>query len=249
VSFSRGSLTRYSFFVFLKFSAWKVAVTRHVRKFNHPPYLNLNLKYIVLPCVLSSWFIVFMAFATVCVIFLVHCFYGFCYCVYSITDDGRVRPKHVLIGFKKWMCYIDGQKNKYSVLNLKVLTTYLRALALALSHMNRNHSFKWIYSSARGYNWPTLFLGDINTGQMAHQVGGVSDETVKYGYGFCATRIMQWLYCKLQTRPLVREGAPQRQDSNFQTATFGQELISGNKSQSGLEAMTYWLTDRPSVVR
>jgi hypothetical protein len=33
---------------------------------------------------------------------------------YSITtEDGRVRPKHVLIEFKKWMCYIDGQKNKY----------------------------------------------------------------------------------------------------------------------------------------
>jgi hypothetical protein len=37
---------------------------------------------------------------------------------YSITtEDGRVRPKHVLIEFKKWMCYNDGQKNKYSVLN------------------------------------------------------------------------------------------------------------------------------------
>jgi hypothetical protein len=36
---------------------------------------------------------------------------------YSITEDGRVRPEHVLIEFKKWMCYIDGQKNKYSVLN------------------------------------------------------------------------------------------------------------------------------------
>jgi hypothetical protein len=37
---------------------------------------------------------------------------------YSIaTDDGRVRPKHVLIEYKKWMCYIDGQKNKYSVSN------------------------------------------------------------------------------------------------------------------------------------
>jgi hypothetical protein len=33
------------------------------------------------------------------------------------TEDGRVRPKHVLIEFKKWMCYIDGQKNKYSALN------------------------------------------------------------------------------------------------------------------------------------
>jgi hypothetical protein len=33
------------------------------------------------------------------------------------TEDGRVRSKHVLIEFKKRMCYIDGQKNKYSVLN------------------------------------------------------------------------------------------------------------------------------------
>jgi hypothetical protein len=39
-------------------------------------------------------------------------------CAYSITtEDGRVRPKNVLIEFKKWVCYIDGQKNKYSVLN------------------------------------------------------------------------------------------------------------------------------------
>jgi hypothetical protein len=34
----------------------------------------------------------------------------------------------------------------------------------------------------------------------------------------------------------------QRQDSNFQT------VISGHKSQSGLEIKTYILTDRPSVV-
>jgi hypothetical protein len=30
--------------------------------------------------------------------------------------------------------------------------------------------------------------------------------------------------CKLQTNPLVREGAPQKQDRNFQTATLPQEL-------------------------
>jgi hypothetical protein len=42
---------------------------------------------------------------------------------------------------------------------------------------------------------------------------------------------------KRQTRPLVREGAPQRQDSKFQT-----ELISGRKSQGGLDAKTYWQT-------
>jgi hypothetical protein len=43
---------------------------------------------------------------------------------------------------------------------------------------------------------------------------------------------------KLQTRPLVRKGAPQKQDRNFQTATFRQEVISGRKSQSGLDSKT-----------
>jgi hypothetical protein len=42
---------------------------------------------------------------------------------------------------------------------------------------------------------------------------------------------------KRQTRPLVREGAQQRQHNEIQT-----ELISGRKSQSGLDAKTYWLT-------
>jgi hypothetical protein len=37
---------------------------------------------------------------------------------YSVTDDGRVRPKHVLIEFEKWMCYIDGRKNNYSEIYL-----------------------------------------------------------------------------------------------------------------------------------
>jgi hypothetical protein len=39
---------------------------------------------------------------------------------------------------------------------------------------------------------------------------------------------------KRQTRPLVREGAQQRQHSKIQT-----ELISGRKSQGGLDAKTY----------
>jgi hypothetical protein len=57
----------------------------------------------------------------------------------------------------------------------------------------------------------------------------------------CCARIIQFtLYLyhitdKRQTRPLVREGAPQRQDSNFQT-----ELISGHKSQ---------VTDWPTISR
>jgi hypothetical protein len=38
---------------------------------------------------------------------------------------------------------------------------------------------------------------------------------------------------KRQTRPLVREGAPQRKDSKFQT-----ELISGHESHSGIDTKT-----------
>jgi hypothetical protein len=43
-----------------------------------------------------------------------------------------------------------------------------------------------------------------------------------------------------QTRPLVREGAPKRQDSSFEKKNSGQ------KSQIGLDTKTYWLTDRQS---
>jgi hypothetical protein len=49
---------------------------------------------------------------------------------------------------------------------------------------------------------------------------------------------------KWQTRSLVREDAPQRQDSKFQKTTFGQKVIYGHKSQSGIDTLTYWLTDR-----
>jgi hypothetical protein len=70
---------------------------------------------------------------------------------------------------------------------------------------------------------------------MALQVEDVLYDTLKYGYGFCATRAIEWLHRKLQIRPLVRECAPQKQDRNFQTATFRQEVISGHKSQSRLD--------------
>jgi hypothetical protein len=42
---------------------------------------------------------------------------------------------------------------------------------------------------------------------------------------------------KRQTRPLVRKGAQQKQHSEIQT-----ELISGHKSQGGLDTKTYRLT-------
>jgi hypothetical protein len=41
------------------------------------------------------------------------------------------------------------------------------------------------------------------------------------------------------TGPPCSWGIPQRQDSNFEKTTFGQKVISGHKSQSGLDTLTY----------
>jgi hypothetical protein len=38
-----------------------------------------------------------------------------------------------------------------------------------------------------GYNWATLFLGDIKYRDLALQVGEVSNETVKCGHEFYGT--------------------------------------------------------------
>jgi hypothetical protein len=68
---------------------------------------------------------------------------------------------------------------------------------------------------------PSIFRNKYEN--LALQVGGVSDETVKYSYGVCATQTIAWLHCKLQTRLLVREGVPQRISqisySNLQTGS------------------------------
>jgi hypothetical protein len=96
--------------------------------------------------------------------------------------------------------------------------------------------------SARGYNWATLLLGDIIR-EPDPPGWGVSDEKVKYGYGFCATRTIEWLQCKFETRPPLSESALQIQSRNFQTATFRQEVICGRKSHK--DALTDW----PSLVK
>jgi hypothetical protein len=80
---------------------------------------------------------------------------------------------------------------------------------------------------------PGGITGGYKYGNLVLQVGGVSDETVKYGYEFCATRTIELLRCKLQTLLLVKESAPQKQDRNSQTATYRQEIISGGKSHKG----------------
>jgi hypothetical protein len=70
----------------------------------------------------------------------------------------------------------------------------------------------------RGITGPPSSWG-YKYGNLALRVGGVSDETVKYGYEFGKLRPLS--DCTANCRP-VREGAPQKQDHNFQTATFWQ---------------------------
>jgi hypothetical protein len=57
-------------------------------------------------------------------------------------------------------------------------------------------------------------------------------------------KLLQTENDKWQTQHLVWEGAPQRQESNFQKTTFGKKVISGHKSQNGLDTLIYRLTDR-----
>jgi hypothetical protein len=64
--------------------------------------------------------------------------------------------------------------------------------------------------------------GGYKYGDLALQVGGVSDETVKYIYGdgSCGTVICAWLNCKLQTLPLVREGTLHEEERNIHSKKF-----------------------------
>jgi hypothetical protein len=45
-----------------------------------------------------------------------------------------------------------------------------------------------------GYDWATLFLGDINTRTWAPGWGSLESETVKYGHESCGTRTWEWIY-------------------------------------------------------
>jgi hypothetical protein len=73
----------------------------------------------------------------------------------------------------------------------------------------------------------------------------VSDETVMYGYESSSTPATDRLHYKLQTRPLVKEGAPRRRAKKFS----GKErkkwnLVMGPKGVP--DTKSYWLTDRQS---
>jgi hypothetical protein len=78
--------------------------------------------------------------------------------------------------------------------------------------------------SAWGYNWATLFLGDINTGTWPSRLA----ESRIWASKICSWLPRDWdprmtalarasRNCKWQTRPLVREGAPHKQTCNCLT--------------------------------
>jgi hypothetical protein len=105
-----------------------------------------------------------------------------------------------------------------------------------LTSLNNIHKCLLLIPNARGYNWATLFLGKINTGTSPSRLGGgVSKiDTIKYLYytiRVLYNKICSWVpwdsdlrkaalaipgkNWKLQTRLLVREGAPQQLARNY----------------------------------
>jgi hypothetical protein len=76
--------------------------------------------------------------------------------------------------------------------------------------------------SARGYNWATLFLGDINTRTWPSRLGESQMRQQNMAVSFaglrpksdCSGKAQKQLYSKLQTHPLVREDAPKEQTRN-----------------------------------
>jgi hypothetical protein len=73
----------------------------------------------------------------------------------------------------------------------------------------------------------------------------VSDETVMYGYEFSATLTSDRLHYKLQTRPLLREGAPRRIAKQL-SGKRKEKVKSGHGPQRDAQHQDI-LTDRPSV--
>jgi hypothetical protein len=67
-----------------------------------------------------------------------------------------------------------------------------------------------------------------------------------YGYESSAALTTDRLQYKLQTRPLVREGAPQRKAKEF-SGKRKEKVKTGHRPQRGarrLDILTDWLTER-----
>jgi hypothetical protein len=56
--------------------------------------------------------------------------------------------------------------------------------------------------------WYSSILTFFNIHNNNNNNNNNNNEAVKYGYGFCMTRTIEWLRCKLQTRPIDKEGTP-----------------------------------------
>jgi hypothetical protein len=75
----------------------------------------------------------------------------------------------------------------------------------------------------------------------------VSDETVMYGYESSATLTTEKLHYILQTRPLVREGAPRRKAKQFSGKRKEKVKSDHGPQRSALHQDI--LTDWPSLVK
>jgi hypothetical protein len=97
------------------------------------------------------------------------------------------------------------------------------------------------------YDRVTLFLGEIYTGTCPSKLS-LKIEIVKYGHESCGTHTRKMALvrpssnCKLQTRPLVREGVP------YKKKQLSDQSEEEEKSAHGLRRETdtkkNWPTDR-----
>jgi hypothetical protein len=93
-----------------------------------------------------------------------------------------------------------------------------------------------------GKNTSTVIPGSRKRQRKGNPV--ISDETVMYSYESSTTLATDRLQYKLQTRPLVREGAPIRRTKQFSGKRKEKEK-SGHGSQRGARHQDI-LTDRQS---
>jgi hypothetical protein len=96
-----------------------------------------------------------------------------------------------------------------------------------------------------GQNTSTVIPASLKRRWKGNPV--VSDETVMYGYESSATLTTNRLHYKLQTCPLVREGAPRRRVKQF-SGKRNKKVKSGHGPKRGARHQDI-LTDRPSVVK
>jgi hypothetical protein len=102
-----------------------------------------------------------------------------------------LRPRANTVLALKFQVALHASHTAHSLITLKI-SPYINITLTFDFHFGLHHP---VYG---GYGW----------GDLAFQVGGVSDKTAIYAiYGSCATPTSEWLHCKLQTRLLVREGA------------------------------------------